>query len=221
MSEKFYTVQNAETGAFSTQNASEYKPYSGGGSLDPSALDPYAEIVNVDASLALKQDKLVSGTNIKTINNESILGSGNITIESTPDLKTINNESILGEGNISVAYKVELTQAEYDALSSKDPNAIYVITDSEEGGNGPTVFVADITPGFVLTAATWADIKAALTDNPYNTLLSITYNQFPLTNAVPTYNNSTYAFEFYFWWKRNQYVISFDMNGDGASLEKL
>lgn len=28
-----------------------------------------------------KQDKLVSGTNIKTINNESLLGSGNITIE--------------------------------------------------------------------------------------------------------------------------------------------
>ena len=28
-----------------------------------------------------KQDKLVSGTNIKTINNESILGSGNITIQ--------------------------------------------------------------------------------------------------------------------------------------------
>lgn len=31
--------------------------------------------------LAAKQDALVSGTNIKTINNQSILGSGNITIE--------------------------------------------------------------------------------------------------------------------------------------------
>lgn len=27
-----------------------------------------------------KQDTLVSGTNIKTINNESIVGSGNVTI---------------------------------------------------------------------------------------------------------------------------------------------
>ena len=34
------------------------------------------------SSLASKQDKLVSGTNIKTINNQSILGSGNISIES-------------------------------------------------------------------------------------------------------------------------------------------
>ena len=29
-----------------------------------------------------KQDTLVSGTNIKTINNESLLGSGNIDIQS-------------------------------------------------------------------------------------------------------------------------------------------
>ena len=35
------------------------------------------------SSLASRQDKLVSGTNIKTVNNQSILGSGNISIEST------------------------------------------------------------------------------------------------------------------------------------------
>ena len=34
------------------------------------------------SSLASKQDKLVSGTNIKTINSQSLLGSGNISIES-------------------------------------------------------------------------------------------------------------------------------------------
>lgn len=33
------------------------------------------------SSLASKQDKLVSGTNIKTINSQSLLGSGNISIE--------------------------------------------------------------------------------------------------------------------------------------------
>ena len=35
----------------------------------------------ISTALGNKQDTLVSGTNIKTINNESILGSGNITIE--------------------------------------------------------------------------------------------------------------------------------------------
>ena len=50
-----------------------------------------------------KQDKLISGTNIKTINGISILGSGNITIESGagdyPDLTnlpSINNVTLLG-----------------------------------------------------------------------------------------------------------------------------
>ena len=40
-----------------------------------------------------KQDTLVSGTNIKTINNESVLGSGNITISSgTSDYSDLSNK---------------------------------------------------------------------------------------------------------------------------------
>jgi uncharacterized delta-60 repeat protein len=58
------------------------------------------------ADLSTKQDTLVSGTDIKTINNESILGAGNITVQtelfSGTNIKTINNESILGAGNITV-----------------------------------------------------------------------------------------------------------------------
>lgn len=60
MSEKYYTVQDKINGAFSTVNESDYVPYdpaSGGSSFDPSVLLPYAEIENVDASLALKADK--------------------------------------------------------------------------------------------------------------------------------------------------------------------
>ena len=36
---------------------------------------------SITAATSTKQDTLVSGTNIKTINNESILGEGNITIQ--------------------------------------------------------------------------------------------------------------------------------------------
>lgn len=84
------------------------------------------------------QEQLTSGVNIKTINNESVLGSGNITIqgssvtvddalssssenpvqnkvinsalnskqatlESGTNIKTINNESLLGSGNITIS----------------------------------------------------------------------------------------------------------------------
>ena len=64
-----------------------------------------------------------------TINGEPILTSNS--------LKTINNQSIIGEGNITIqgggsSNIVNLTQAEYDALETKDPNTIYNITDATD-----------------------------------------------------------------------------------------
>ena len=47
----------------------------------------------IDSAINAKQDTLVSGTNIKTINNESLLGSGNITIaNSSTDWDSIENK---------------------------------------------------------------------------------------------------------------------------------
>ena len=156
------------------------------GTLD--TLKELADAVNSNKSLvdALneaitnKQDTLVSGTNIKTINGNSILGEGNLVIEggdvdlsnyytktetdtkldtkqnnlvSGTNIKTINSQSILGEGNIEVtipdattatsgamsaADKTKLdsisnewtgTQSEYDALTTKDNNTIYYVTE--------------------------------------------------------------------------------------------
>lgn len=52
------------------------------------------------------QPSLVSGTNIKTINSTTILGSGDIAVQSTlvsgSNIKTINSTSVLGSGNISL-----------------------------------------------------------------------------------------------------------------------
>ena len=52
------------------------------------------------------QPTLVSGTNIKTVNSTSLLGSGNVAVQETlvsgTNIKTINNESILGSGNITI-----------------------------------------------------------------------------------------------------------------------
>ena len=47
----------------------------------------FATTSDVNSAVSGKQDTLVSGTNIKTVNNESLLGSGNITIESTNHFK--------------------------------------------------------------------------------------------------------------------------------------
>ena len=88
--------------------------------LDSSALTPYYTSAQTDTAISNatsgKQDTLVSGTNIKTINNESLLGSGNIVIQGGSG----------GGSNI-----IELTQAEYDALTAYTEDAMYVITDSQ------------------------------------------------------------------------------------------
>lgn len=58
----------------------------------------------IKSALDGKQETLVSGTNIKTVNGTSVLGSGNISVQdvlvSGTNIKTINGTSILGSGNI-------------------------------------------------------------------------------------------------------------------------
>ena len=54
-----------------------------------------------------RQEILVSGENIKTINGESVLGSGNINLQPTlvsgTNIKRINGKDILGSGNITIS----------------------------------------------------------------------------------------------------------------------
>lgn len=49
-------------------------------------LSDYATVEQLNNALQRYQEKLVSGTNIKTINNQSLLGTGNINIESGSNL---------------------------------------------------------------------------------------------------------------------------------------
>lgn len=92
---------------------------SGGSSVSPYTSNPamngtasagssndYARGDHVHPKDTSKQDTLVSGTSIKTINNTSVLGSGDIAVQPTlvsgTNIKTINNESLLGSGNITI-----------------------------------------------------------------------------------------------------------------------
>ena len=75
----------------------------------------------LETKIQKKQDKLVSGTNIKTINNESILGNGNIEIK--------------GKEHVSLTY------AEWEALSHDEQMAdkVYLIKDAENVYQAPLV----------------------------------------------------------------------------------
>jgi len=76
----------------------------------------------LDSSLNEKQALLVSGSNIKTINNTSILGSGNIVVEG-------------GEGGgitaekIRVVNSMPITFAEGDICFNASDNGLYIGVD--------------------------------------------------------------------------------------------
>lgn len=99
---------------------------------------------NLETTLSGKQDTLVSGTSIKTINGSSILGSGDIQVQTEITMDNVptsgsNNPVKSGGLYTELAEKigsqdidnvVELTLAQYNALATKDARTIYIISDS-------------------------------------------------------------------------------------------
>ena len=82
------------------------------------------------------QPKLISGSNIKTINSQSILGNGNIEIEggvtdydnliNKPTFKTVNGQSVLGSGNIQSAGSITNSP---DNITIEEVNSVLRLKD--------------------------------------------------------------------------------------------
>lgn len=100
-----------------------YYDCSGGSDVDLSDYLTSEEIAEVYATIEAlngKQDTLVSGTNIKTINGESILGEGDLTVEGGAKVYELN---LTGRGNLE-GY---ITEEEWNII--KDSDRIKIITD--------------------------------------------------------------------------------------------
>lgn len=80
--------------------------------LQPTALDNYYDKDATDDFFDEKQDTLVSGTNIKTVNNKSLLGSGNVSI----------TKSDVGLGNVG-NFKAVSTVASQGLSDTEKTNA--------------------------------------------------------------------------------------------------
>ena len=123
--------------------------------------------------LSTKQDTLVSGTNIKTINGNSLLGSGDITIESgsvdLSDYYTKQQTNSLVNPKLS---QVTLTQAEYDALQTKENNVLYIISDAEDL-KFKTINGQQITGEGNITIDTDVDLSGYATKSELNTKQNI------------------------------------------------
>lgn len=89
---------------------------------DTPDLTDYYTKQEANALLGDKQDELVSGTNIKTINNESILGSGNIEIQGGGSYTAGTNIEITNENIINNTIPYEGTSGNGFVLGQKKAN---------------------------------------------------------------------------------------------------
>lgn len=79
---KMYVITDAEAGDLTNYYTKTETNTLLGGKADTATTYTKTEVDNaITAATATKQDQLVSSVNIKTINNESLLGSGNIDIQ--------------------------------------------------------------------------------------------------------------------------------------------
>ena len=128
------------------------------GKADVSAVTTIAD------SLSGKQDTLVSGTNIKTVNNETLLGSGNLNLATTS----------------------AVTQAQYDAAEqggTLDPDMLYIITDAS---------AIDID-NYMTSAQTVSAITEAVSGKADSTLVNAIAGQVATKVNLSTYNTYTAA----------------------------
>jgi len=108
-----------------------------------------------------KQDTLVSGTNIKTINNQSLLGSGNITISSGGGTQTdvqINGSSIVSNDVANILVQGSYSSSNKIATMSEIPTNISSFTNDAGYINAETDPVFSSSAAAGITSAnitTW------------------------------------------------------------------
>lgn len=86
----------------------------------------------LDAGLATKQDTLVSGTNVKTVNGQSILGSGNI--EVTVPSGTVQTDTKIADDKSSTVTLVKTTASLSDLESGTDTNLPLPVASKTQAG---------------------------------------------------------------------------------------
>mgnify|MGYP001771994304 CR=1 FL=1 len=123
----------------------------------------------ITAATSTKQDTLVSGTNIKTINGETLLGEGNITIEGGSG----GGKSIEAGTNISIT-----TGETADTINC---------TLNAKNGTGESSFIANGTYGGIMNSATGVCATAFGLSNEANSRASFVI-------GGSNYGNGEYSF---------------------------
>ena len=141
---------------------------------------------------------MVSGTNIKTINNESILGSGNITIQSGATYTAGTGITI---SNNVISTTVAPSTITYRSASSSSDTPAYTIQRVCIEGVGPTSFTNTSNAGTLSTteyayAGTPSSTMTATGTIQYNQSYQVSSNYSASSYTVTKYTCDPYDVEF-------------------------
>ena len=153
---------------------------------------PQSKITNLVSDLSNKQSSLISGTNIKTINGESVLGSGNIVIIDEGSVQLTGNQTVDGVKTFSSSIVGDITGNAATTTKLKTPVKINGIDFDgsvditiEAGGSGSSTFTgtAAIDIGGVKVGDSWD-----------NAPISDVVNAIINPELFPTFVNPTFSF---------------------------
>jgi hypothetical protein len=104
--DSYYTISSAEVDIWGAMGSLSKGGGGGGGASWGSINGTLSNQTDLNTALSEKQNTLVSGASIKTINSTSLLGSGDVAVQPTlvsgTNIKTIEGQSLLGSGNINL-----------------------------------------------------------------------------------------------------------------------
>ena len=155
----------------------------------PTANDHAASKKYIDDGLSNKQAVLVSGTNIKTVNNQSLLGSGNIDIQtgsSLPDMTDQSGKYLTTDGT-SASWKALATVANsgsYTDLTDKPTIPAAQQQVDWNASSGITSILNKPTLSAVATSGDYTDLNNKPTIND----LTTTTQQDALNSGATTTN---------------------------------
>lgn len=124
-------------------------------------------ITNLQNDLKTKQDLLVSGTNIKTVNNNSLLGSGNISIATPDHYKNsvthsgsgfVESVSTNDNGHVTAVTRRSLTTSDIPSLDASKITSGTISIDRLPAGALERLYIVETESAALSSGATEGDV---------------------------------------------------------------
>lgn len=159
---------------------------------------------DMSTALAGKQDTLVSGTNIKTINNESLLGSGNLDVDGLPSQSGQSGKFLTTDGTDASWAQVSIPEGVYTKTNLLAASPIEIVDEmAPEGLDEHTLgcwHFEDNTNNAV-SPSTLTDNMDSLNKGFVTTAKFGTYAAWLQTSSLRIYNSTalnSYTIDFWF-----------------------